>query len=211
MSFLLVPNGIIKGCPNTRSVEQQGFDDFTKAGFARLLKHFEDNTDDVVKLTRAFALANKAHKGQHLDNEPHVNHAIRVALVLAEELQIHDCDLASAALLHDALETLPEEDVRSECGDRVVEIARPASGLAHSKHEEKALGEYFGKLSKASKESRLVKIAERLDTARAMKSYAYRDRALRFKDETQKHALPVAQGTDERLAFKLSVALYEIK
>lgn len=192
-------------------MEQQGFDDFTKAGFARLLKHFEDNTDDVVKLTRAFALANKAHKGQHLDNEPHVNHAIRVALVLAEELQIHDCDLASAALLHDALETLPEEDVRSECGDRVVEIARPVSGLAHSKHEEKALGEYFGKLSKASKESRLVKIAERLDAARAMKSYAYRDRALRFKDETQKHALPVAQDTDERLAFKLSVALYEIK
>jgi GTP pyrophosphokinase len=210
MSFLLNPNHI-KGLFYTTKNVEQGFDDFTKAGFARLLKHFEDNTDDVVKMTRAFALANKAHKGQHLDNEPHVNHAIRVALVLAEELQVRDCDLASAALLHDALETLPEEDVRSECGDRVVAIARPVVGPAHGKHDEKALQEYFARLAKEPKEPRLVKIAERLDTARAMKSNAYRDRALRFKDETQKHVLPLAQKTDERLAFKLSVALYEIK
>jgi hypothetical protein len=44
-----------------------------------------------------------------------------------------------------------------------------------------------------------------------MKNFAHRDRALRYKDETQKHVVPLAQGTDERFVLKLSVALYEIK
>jgi len=194
---------IIRAHLATKSMER-GFDDFTKAGFARLLKHFEDNTDDVVKLTRAFALANKAHKGQRADEIP-VNHAIRVALVVAEELQIHDSDLTSAALLHDALGTLPEEDVRSECGDKVASIARSTA----KKQEE--TNRYFARLAKESREAKLIKIAESLDTARSMKNFAYRDKALRFKDEAQKYVVPLAEGTDERLAFKLSVALYEIK
>jgi GTP pyrophosphokinase len=187
-------------------VEQQGFNDFTKAGFARLLKHFEDNTDDVVKLTRAFALANKAHKGQHGD-EPFVNHAIRVALVVTEELQLRDSDIASAALLHDALAgTLPEEDVRSECGDRVASIARSTA-----RQKDEPPDRHFARLAKEPREAKLIKIAESLDTARSMKHSSHRDKALRFKDEAQKYVVPLAEGADERLAFKLSVALYEIK
>ena len=194
---------IIRARLATKSVEQ-GFNDFTKAGFARLLKHFEDNTDDVVKLTRAFALANKAHKGQHGD-EPFVNHAIRVALVVTEELQLRDSDIASAALLHDALGTLPEDDVRSECGDRVASIARSTA------KKDEATDRHFARLAKEPREAKLIKIAESLDTARSMKNSAHRDKALRFKDEAQKYVVPLAEGTEERLAFKLSVALYEIK
>jgi GTP pyrophosphokinase len=203
------------------------FDDFTKAGFARLLKYFEDNTDDVVKLTRAFALANKAHKEAKPDSgaggkdEPHINHLIRTALVLCEELQIRDSDLAAAALLHDSLGSasstttttttaviITEDDVRSECGERVAAIVR-ALGAEPKKHDE--LEGYFARLAKEGKEARLVKIAAKLDRARSMKTFAYRDRALRFKDEMQKLLVPLAQNTDERLSFKLSVALYEIK
>lgn len=193
------------------------FDDFTKAGFARLLKHFEDNTDDVVKLTRAFALANKAHKDAKPDSiggkdEPHINHLIRTALVLCEELQIRDSDLAAAALLHDSLGSrsgaVSEEDIRSECGERVAATAR-AVAAEPRKHDE--LQSYFARLAKETKDARLIKIAEKLDRARAMKTFAYRDRALRFKDEVQKLVVPLAQNTDERLSFKLSVALYEIK
>lgn len=204
------------------------FDDFTKAGFARLLKYFEDNTDDVVKLTRAFALANKAYKEAKPDggaggkDEPHINHLIRTALVLCEELQIRDSDLAAAALLHDSLGgsasaaatttatamVITEDDVRSECGEHVAAIAR-ALGAEPKKHDE--LEGYFARLAKEGKEARLVKIAAKLDRARSMKTFAYRDRALRFKDDTQKLVVPLAQNTDERLSFKLSVALYEIK
>jgi (p)ppGpp synthase/HD superfamily hydrolase len=196
---------------------EQSFDDFTKAGFARLLKHFEGNTDEVVKLTRAFALATKAHKGHVIDNkEPHVNHSLRTALILSEELQMRDVDIASAALLHDALEGVQEQEVREECGDRVAEMVRAVAEPRPTRQQQgderdKILGEYFAKLAKSPKEARCVKLADRLDTARSMKNHAYRDSALRFKEEAQRHAVPLAQATDERLAFKLSVALYEIK
>ncbi len=207
-------NHLIRGSVHLTGVEQT-FNNFTKAGFARLLKNFEDNTDDVVKLTRAFALATKAHKGHVLDDkEPHVNHSLRTALVLAEELQMRDVDLASAALLHDALEGVPEQEIKEECGDRVAGMVSAVAEPPHAKKQEergKILGEYFAKLAKQPKDVRCVKLADRLDTARSMKTYGYRDSALRFKEETQKHVVPLAQATDERLAFKLSVALYEIK
>jgi len=182
-----------------------GFDDFTKAGFARLLKHFETNTDDVVKLTKAFALANRAHRGKFME-EPHIDHSLRVALILADEFQLRDVELVSAAFLHDALESVSENDVREECGDNIASIVRAGSDLKSDN-----LDEYYGSLSKASKEARIVKLAEKLEIARAMKNYAHREKAFRFKEEAQKYAIPLAQNTDERFAFKLSVALYEIK
>lgn len=185
---------------------ETGFDDFTKAGFARLLKHFETNTDDVVKLTKAFALATRAHRGKFLD-EPHIDHSLRVALIIAEEFQVRDVELVAAAFLHDALESVSENDVKEECGDSITSIvlatADPKQGAA--------LAEYYAMLARESKGARLVKLAEQLDIARSMKNYAHREKALRFKDEAQKHAVPLAQNTDERFAFKLSVALYEIK
>src|ERR671929_2453318 len=96
--------------------------DFSKAGFAHLLKLFE-NTDDIVKLTRAFGLATKAHKGQLINKaEPYINHPLRVALILAEELQIHDVELVCAALLHDAYGNTIEQDLHQEHGERVYSI-----------------------------------------------------------------------------------------
>lgn len=195
---------VIRALYSQEGVET-GFDDFTKAGFARLLKHFEENTDDVVKLTKAFALATRAHRGKFMD-EPHIDHSLRVALILAEEFQVRDVELVSAAFLHDALESVSENDVKEECGDSIAGIVRAA---ADSKPGD--LEQYYARLAKESKGARLVKLAEQLDIARYMKGYPHRDKALRFKEEAQKHAVPLAQNTDERFAFKLSVALYEIK
>jgi GTP pyrophosphokinase len=201
-AFFLI---VIRALYSQEGVEAR-FDDFTKAGFARLLKHFETNTDDVVKLTKAFALANRAHKGKFLD-EPHIDHSLRVALIFAEEFQVRDAELVSAAFLHDALESVSESDVREECGDNIAKIVHAAAGNP----DDSGLDEYYARLAKEPKEARLVKLGEQLDIARSMKNYAHREKALRFKDEAQKYAVPLAQSTDERFAFKLSVALYEIK
>jgi Guanosine polyphosphate pyrophosphohydrolases/synthetases len=83
------------------------FNDFTKSGFAKLLKPCENSIDDIIKITRAFGIATKAHTGQFRNGnkvEPYINHPLRVALILIEELNIHDVDLICAALLHDVLE-----------------------------------------------------------------------------------------------------------
>jgi GTP pyrophosphokinase len=178
--------------------------DFPKAGFARLLKFFDTNTDDVVKLTRAFGLATKVHRGQLLNkSEPYVNHPLRVALILVEELQMRDVELACAALLHGASESIQEEELK-EYGERVYSIVRAAAAQAGA-------GEQFEAMSKAPRDVKYVKLAERLDSARSMKNQAFRDKMIRFKDETQKYVVPIATATDDRLAFKLSVALYELK
>jgi hypothetical protein len=46
---------------------------------------------------------------------------------------------------------------------------------------------------------------------RFFKNAVKKDKAIRYKEETQKYVVPIAEQTDESLAFKLSVALYEIK
>jgi (p)ppGpp synthase/HD superfamily hydrolase len=177
-----------------------------KAGFTRLLRSFDDNPDDVVKITRAFGLATKAHRGQYSANkyEHYVNHSLRVALILAEELKIHDTDLICAAILHNA--QVPDDDLK-EFGGRVYSIL----STINSWTREKVLEEYFAKMIKSSKDSRYIKLAERLDDVRSMKGQTFKDKVTRYKEETQKYVVPIATATDDKLAFKLSVALYELK
>ena len=178
--------------------------DFPKAGFARLLKFFDTSTDDVVKLTRAFGLATKVHRGQLLNKtEQYINHPVRVALILVEELQMRDIELACAALLHDASDGVKDDELK-EYGERVYSMVRAAAAQASTE-------EQFAAVSKAPKDVKYIKLAERLDSARLMKSQMLRDKIIRFKDETQKYVVPIATATDDRLAFKLSVALYELK
>jgi GTP pyrophosphokinase len=181
---------------------------FPKEDFARLVRLFE-NTEDVVKLTRAFGLATKVHRGQLFNKgEQYINHPLRVAIILVEELQLHDTDLACAALLHDAADA-PEEEIR-ECGERVYSITQ-ANMEPKGKLEDrdKALEDYYGKIARASKDSRYVKLADKLDFVRSMKGQSVK--AAKYKEEMEKYVVPLANATDDRLAFKLSVALYELK
>jgi guanosine-3',5'-bis(diphosphate) 3'-pyrophosphohydrolase len=176
-----------------------------KAGFVRLLRSFDENPDDVVQITRAFGLATKVHKGQSMNKGEHyINHSLRVALILAEELKMRDTALICAALLHD---TQIPDDERKEFGERVYSILRTIDSWA----KEKASEEYFASMTKASKDTRYIKLAERLDDIRSMRGQGFKDKVIRYKEETQKYIVPIAAATDDRLAFKLSVALYELK
>jgi (p)ppGpp synthase/HD superfamily hydrolase len=176
-----------------------------KAGFTRLLRSFDDNPDDVVQITRAFGLATKAHKGQSVNKaEYYINHSLRVALILAEELKMRDTALVCAALLHDA--QIPDDELK-EFGERVYSILHAIDSWA----KENASEGYFASMIKASKDTRYIKLAERLDDIRSMKGQGFRDKVIRYKEETQKYVVPIATATDDRLAFKLSVALYELK
>ena len=190
---------------------EQEFDSFTKAGFARLLKIFE-NTEDVVRITRAFSLAARSHKGKKWNrSEPYINHPLRVALILAEELHVHNTELICDALLMDTSEDLADQ--LQEFGQRAAEISKLSSTehVAKDHARESSLEQYYEQLSKASKEARYVKMAERLDAARTMRNIGLPEKAARFKDETQKYLMPIAERTDDKLAFKLSLALYELK
>jgi (p)ppGpp synthase/HD superfamily hydrolase len=194
--------------------------EFTKNAFAKLVKEFEENTDDVVKITKAFSTAADLHSGQSRDGskEPYINHALKVALILSDELKIHDVDLICAALLHDILHEGNnfEEDkldqIKKDFGENVYNIVQTLTEHpSANENRQQTLESYFQNLSKSPKTLRVVELADRLDNVRFFKNAVKKDKAIRYKEETQKYVVPIAEQTDETLAFKLSVALYEIK
>jgi (p)ppGpp synthase/HD superfamily hydrolase len=129
-------------------------------------------------------------------------------MILVDELQIRDTDVICAALLHDAADASQEE--MQDCGDRVYGIAR--AGMEPKDRQDdkgKALGDFYDKMARASKDARYVKIADKLDSVRSMKGHAIK--AAKYREEMEKYIVPLANATDDRLAFKLSVALYELK
>lgn len=189
--------------------------DVTKSGFGKLLKPFESSTEDIIKTTRAFGTAIKAHAGQFGEEnkvEPYINHPLRVALILTEELHRCDIDLICAALLHDTIEkggsnaSVSEDILRKEFGENVYNIVH-----AVTKSKDKLLKEYFQNITRGSQAIRYVKLADQLDNIRSLKKSVHKDKIMRYKEETQKYVIPIAQQTDEKLVFKLSVALYELK
>ena len=196
------------------------FNDFTKSGFTKLLKPFENSIDNIIKITRAFGIATKAHSGQFRNGnkvEPYINHPLRVALILIEELGIHDVDLICAALLHDIIEkncnsSILADQLRKEFGEYIYFIVHALTKpKIRNEEKKKMLNEYFQNIANSSEAIRYIKLADRLDNIRGMKNLIHKDKVLRYKLETQKYVVPIAEKTDEKLAFKLSIALYELK
>lgn len=195
--------------------------DFTKSGFANLLRPFENSLDDIIKTTRAFGIATKAHIGQFRDEnkaEPYINHPLRVALILTEELHKYDVDLICAALLHDVIEksdhngSITEDQIKKESGEYVYNIVRALTKpkMIHTERE-KLLNEYFQTIKTASQAIRYVKLADELDNIRSLKNSVHKDKVLRYKQEAERYIVPIAERTDEKLIFKFSIALYELK
>ena len=205
-------------------------DDFAKSGFTRLLKPFENSIGDIMKITRAFSIAIQVHSGQLKRGnkvEPYINHPLRVALILTEELHEYDIDLICAAILHDTLSRVEKGNSESNAGrkraslevrlkdgfgERVYGIVNTlAKPSAKSEDKERVLGEYFRNIAVGSEDVRYIKLADRLDNIRSLKNATQKDKVLRYKEETQKYVVPIAEKTDEKFVFKLSVALYELK
>ncbi len=60
--------------------------------------------DDRIKVSRALAVAADLHHGDRRQNEPYINHPLRVALRIICHYDILDEDVICAALLHDTVE-----------------------------------------------------------------------------------------------------------
>src|SRR5919106_1250573 len=175
-----------------RSLMNNCLNEFTKIGLSKLMKPFENSHDDLYKLIRAFSVAFNLHAGLSRNNnrnDPYINHCIRVSLILSEEICCKDVNALSAALLHDVF-----EKTRHPTYDSTRLLAD--------------FGKDIGNIILTLSRNRL---ADRLDNARFLTNVSQRERAFRYKEETEKYVVPIAQATDERFAIKLSIALYEIK
>jgi (p)ppGpp synthase/HD superfamily hydrolase len=198
---------------------QWNMNNFTKVAFTKLIQPFGDNLNDVVKITKAFSFAANVYSGlfRNESHEPYINHAMKVALILSDELKVHDVDTICAAILHDAIDKSKDanavvEDLKSNFGENIYDTIRNLTEpKTNEENRENLLVKYFENISKGPKMSRFIKIADRLDNARFLKNDRKKEKALRYKEETQKYILPLAEKTDDTMALKLSITLYEIK
>jgi hypothetical protein len=60
--------------------------------------------EDQDRMRRALDLAARLHAADRRQREPYLNHLLRVAIRIMSHYGVHDADVASAALLHDAVE-----------------------------------------------------------------------------------------------------------
>jgi (p)ppGpp synthase/HD superfamily hydrolase len=183
------------------------------------MKPFENSPDDLYKLIRAFSVAFNIHTGlsrNNNKNDPYINHCLRVSLILSEEICCKNIIALSAALLHDVFEKTrnPSYDstkLLADFGENISDIIFTLSRNSPEDRKVEYLQHYYEKIASSPKITRFVMLADRLDNARFLRTVSQRERAFRYKEETEKYVVPIAQATDERFAVKLSIALYEIK
>ena len=180
---------------------------FIKAGFPKLLKPFEGSIKDIEKITKSFGLAIKIHsdiirKYQSDNTEPQINHSLRVALILSDEIKINESDLVCSALLHDIfnkdeLAQDVKDYIKKEISERVYKTIsffnKKTTTTAMKKNQDKssststsAIEKQLSKIKQADSFVKSIILAERLDDIRSLKNSRRKDKISRFKEETKK-------------------------
>jgi len=206
------------------SKDNDNKNNFIKTGFTKLLKPFEDSMNEVEKISKAFGLALRIYssmtrKYQYDKIEPQINHSLRVALILNEEMNSDSSDLVCSALLHDifnkqevSIET--KDYIKKEISEKTfttVSFFSKYSNSESNKNEELKIEKQFGKIKQSDSMIKNIILAERLDELRSLKNSRRKDKIARIKEETQKYFVPLAETTNEKILLKLVIALYELK
>ncbi len=124
-------------------------------------------------IIKAAALANRAHEGQKrkYSGLPYVHHPARVAARVALLGNVTEV-MVAAAFVHDVVEDtvvkLPEieELLGSDVADLVSWLTNPSKGMNLNRSERKAIDRAH--LSKAPREAKVIKLADRIDNLREM-------------------------------------------
>ncbi|ALI35079.1 Bifunctional (p)ppGpp synthase/hydrolase RelA [Candidatus Nitrosocosmicus oleophilus] len=206
------------------SKDSDNKNNFIKTGFTKLLKPFEDSMNEVEKISKAFGLALRIYssmtrKYQYDKIEPQINHSLRVALILNEEMNSDSSDLVCSALLHDIFnkQEVPKETkdyIKKEISEKTfttVSFFSKYSDSESNKNEELKIEKLFGKIKQSDSMIKNIILAERLDELRSLKNSRRKDKIARIKEETQKYFVPLAETTNEKILLKLVIALYELK
>ena len=151
---------------------KNNINNFIKTGFTTLLKPFEESLQDIEKITKSFGLAIKVHneitRKYQFDNvEPQINHSLRVALILSEEIKMNDSDLVCSALLHDIFDkNEPTQEIKdyikAEIGKKIYDTISFFMKKA-KKNDETLIEKQISKMKQANNYIKCIVLAERLD------------------------------------------------
>ncbi|MGD9672627.1 MAG: HD domain-containing protein [Candidatus Nitrosocosmicus sp.] len=181
--------------------------------------------NEVEKISKAFGLALRIHnnmtrKYQYDKIEPQINHSLRVALIVNEEMSVDDSDLVCSALLHDIsikqeISKETKEYIKNELSEKTLDVIsffnKYSNQEQSNKNEEQKIERQFSRVKQSDTLIKNILLAERLDELRSLKNSRRRDKITRMKEETQKYFIPLAETTNEKILLKLVIALYELK
>lgn len=179
------------------------------------LKDLEPSKKELLQ--RALELAEKTHQGQFRKppkNEPelvvpYIVHPMRVALILIDELKVHDLEPICAAVLHDVVEDsdgkVTTHDIEQSFGRPVALMVSVLTKPAHDKKisREMQLKTYHDRVAQSSTPTRMVKLSDRLDNMRDALGCNDLTFQKRYLVETRHEYLPIAQATDDYLYQEL--------
>jgi len=178
---------------------------------------------DKVMLGKALATAEEMHRSQFRkankenpqQGAPYIVHPMRVALIIVEELELKEPLAIATALLHDSVEmsggklsiSQVEESFGRPIAMMVSILTKPSlkPDTPFVEREQK-LKIYRERISHASVETKLVKLADRLDNLRDSQDILDKGFQMRYLKETRDFYLPMAEFTDPYLQDEMLVA-----
>lgn len=171
---------------------------------------------EAGRIEAAFRFAEAAHSGQARDEgTPFIDHPVRVAVILWEELGSRDVDVIVAALNHDVLEDcdwLNEEVLSGALGKRATRLIRDVTKPQVPDEAKPARDRvYLDSLRGLEPDSRLLKLADRIDNLRSVVHSGDPDKAARYLEVSRLEFIPLALATDPVAADLVSQACDDIE
>lgn len=166
---------------------------------------------DAGRVEAAFRFAEAAHTSQFRDEgTPFIEHPVRVARILWEELGSRDVDMIVAALNHDVLEDcdwLDESVLAGALGERATELVKAVT-KPQVPDDQKAARDraYLDSLRTISSDARLLKLADRIDNLRSVVHSGDDAKAGRYLEVSRDEFIPLALATDPAAADLVAAA-----
>ncbi len=157
---------------------------------------------DAGRLQETFQFAAAAHQNQVRDEgSPFIEHPVRVTQILWQELGNRDIDMLLAALTHDVLEDCPwisRAVLASLIGEPAVQIVEDVTkqSVPDEMKTERDRA-YLDRLPHLPIESRLVKLADRIDNLRGVPKAGRPEKARHYLDVSRAEFIPLALATDQ--------------
>lgn len=161
----------------------------------------------VKKATLGYAIdrASLAHAGMVRDDgTEYIDHPLRVCMIMAEEFGLMEIEALVLAVLHDTLES--DHDLDADDFDKAFykgafeELQWLTIKIGSTREERDDF--YIRRIKDGSLRVKLVKLADRLDNLRSLKTNPSQEKKKRYTQETIKNYLPLASNVFP-LAFEL--------
>ena len=174
----------------------------------RLAPHVR--AEEIALVRRAYEVAESAHAGQMRDEgTPYIIHPLRVAVSLADELEIYSPKLICGALLHDVIEDSPttREEIAEMFGEEIAEIV-----WLLTKFDDVSLPAYLAAIEAAAETGApMVKLCDRLDNLRFLAHSPKAEKKRRYIRTTEQHYLPMAARTNKYIYHEMLRLLEEAR